>query len=49
MLKIISCNNLNYRKKLKKYLENDILKADKVTSSVKKLLQKLRRAEIDLC
>ena len=43
MLKIISCNNLNYREKLKKYLENDILKADKVTSSVKKIIAEVKK------
>ena len=29
MLKIISCDNLNYASKLKKYLEKDVLKSKK--------------------
>ena len=43
MLKIISCNNLDYREKLKKYLENDILKADKVSNSVKKIIAEVKK------
>ena len=44
--KIINCNNENYRKKLKKYLENDVLKADKVEKLVRKIIKEVKRAEI---
>ena len=38
MLKIISCDNLNYASKLKKYLEKDVLKSKKRIEIVRNII-----------
>ncbi len=42
MLKILSCNKQNYKKKLNKYLENDILKSKKIIESVRQIINKVK-------
>ena len=43
MLKLVNCNNENYKKKLKKYIENDVLNSETRTELVRKIIVEVRK------
>ena len=43
MLKLINCNNENYRMKLKKYLEGDVLKSVTRVRLVNKIISEVKK------
>ena len=43
MLKLVNCNNENYKKKLKKYIENDVLNSETRTELVRKIIAEVRK------
>ena len=42
MLKLVNCNNDNYKNKLKKYLENDVLNSTTRSNLVRKLIMEAK-------
>lgn len=42
MLKVINCNNENYRKKLTQYLENDVLNSETRVKIVRKIIKEVK-------
>ena len=43
MLKVVSCNTQNYKKKLKKYLEKDILRSTSRIDTVRKIINEVQK------
>ena len=43
MLKLVNCNNENYKKKLKKYLESDVLNSETRAGLVRKIIGEVRK------
>ena len=42
MLKIVSCNSQNYKKKLGKYIDNDVLKSKARIDIVRKIIDEVK-------
>ncbi len=43
MLKVINCNNENYEKKIKKYLESDVLNSESRVKLVRKIIKEVKQ------
>ena len=43
MLKVINCNNENYEKKIKKYLESDVLNSESRVKLVRKIIKEVKK------
>ena len=42
MLRIVSCDNESYKNKLRKYLENTVLRSQKISNSVRKIIMDVK-------
>ena len=45
MLKVINCNNENYKKKLFKYLQSDVLNSETRVQLVSKIIREIKRGK----
>ena len=43
MLKLVDCNNDNYKNKLKKYLESDVLNSTTRSNLVRKIISEVKK------
>ena len=48
MLRVVSCDNESYKNKLRKYLETNVLRSEKISNSVRKIIMNVKEEVINL-